>query len=415
MLNRVVKLLYLSRPTRSASAGLHQTFSAATLVRTFFTYYSTFPFTTQAVSDPTKDTLHALLKRLERMPLLIPALFTPSARPNVASSATSLSVQTIQASFVSACKALAEGRWRWCLRPEQESISDFLNEHDLFVRVQVQVWNAVALTREAIREVVGVVESRLVRILVGVGKVVGVRGRIWPRRFIEETQNEENGDLTGYYLVGVSVRTEEDEIDADRLGLVQGKVISAAREYERIIQQNKMINGKSALVSVTVEPKKKVWDMGLIIDPRNWSSFGHATERPSRRHVSQSKQARIATAQSEPSHVGEAVPSSLEVQGNRKLRSVQDIISRLKWDEAYDVNDYVVGYEDRFAGVMEIDLVNWKTEQTDLEFIPTHRIVWIQNRDGNKVWDRRLRYDALFQSGIKRQGFIGIKESSNGD
>jgi poly(A) polymerase Pap1/uncharacterized protein (UPF0248 family)/endonuclease/exonuclease/phosphatase family metal-dependent hydrolase len=400
MLNRVVKLLEFNLPSSNGLTASRRAFSAATLVRTFFTYYSAFPFASQAVSDPTKDALHAVLKRQERMPLLIPALFTPSARPNVASSATSLSVQTIQSSFVAARNALEEGRWKWCLRPEQESVSDFLNEHDLFVRVQLQVWDAALLTGEAIREVVGIVESRLVSILVGMGKIMGVRARIWPGGFMEESQTREDGDLSGYYLLGVTVRDDEDKIDADRMGLVQGKMISLARQYERIVQQNKMVNGKSVMVSVTTEPKKEIWDMGLLTDPRNWSSFGKATQ--SLRKNSQEEQARTPAAQSGSSHLGEALPPTAGGEGNRKLRPIQDIISRLKWDEAFDVNDYVVGYEDRFTGVMEMDLVNWKTEATDLEFIPMHRIVWIQNRDGKKVWDRRLRYDSLFQSGIKR-------------
>jgi uncharacterized protein (UPF0248 family) len=83
------------------------------------------------------------------------------------------------------------------------------------------------------------------------------------------------------------------------------------------------------------------------------------------------------------------------------LRPVQDVISRLRWDASYDVESYLIGYEDRFAGVMEMPLASWKSEATDEEFIPLHRIVWIRKRgeDGEKIWDRRMRFDGLFGSG----------------
>jgi uncharacterized protein (UPF0248 family) len=64
----------------------------------------------------------------------------------------------------------------------------------------------------------------------------------------------------------------------------------------------------------------------------------------------------------------------------------------------------VLGYEDRFVGIKEINLSDWKSEQTDLEFIPSHRIVWVRRKgDGEeKIWDRRARFDSLFGSGNTR-------------
>jgi hypothetical protein len=46
----------------------------------------------------------------------------------------------------------------------------------------------------------------------------------------------------------------------------------------------------------------------------------------------------------------------------------------------------------------------WKTEQTDEEFIPQHRILYFKRRADNViVWERRTRIDDIFGSGIKRQ------------
>ena len=72
-------------------------------------------------------------------------------------------------------------------------------------------------------------------------------------------------------------------------------------------------------------------------------------------------------------------------------------MNRIRWDPQLDSSDYVVGYEDRFTGAQEKELEAWKSEQTDEEFIPQHRILYFKRKsDGRKVWDRRTRFDELF-------------------
>ena len=87
----------------------------------------------------------------------------------------------------------------------------------------------------------------------------------------------------------------------------------------------------------------------------------------------------------------------------KKLRPANDILNRLRWDPNLDSSDYVVGYEDRFLGTREMALDRWKTEQTDEEFIPQHRIVYFRRRsDGVVVWERETRKDEIFGSGAGR-------------
>ena len=86
-----------------------------------------------------------------------------------------------------------------------------------------------------------------------------------------------------------------------------------------------------------------------------------------------------------------------------KLRPATDILNRIRWDTQLDSSNYVVGYEDRFVGVREIPLDRWKTEQTDEEFIPQHRITWFKRKsDGVIVWDKGSRTDRMFGSGISQ-------------
>lgn len=49
---------------------------------------------------------------------------------------------------------------------------------------------------------------------------------------------------------------------------------------------------------------------------------------------------------------------------------------------------------------MEKALDTWKSEQTDEEFIPQHRILYFKRKsDATIVWERRTRLDLLFGSG----------------
>jgi uncharacterized protein (UPF0248 family) len=83
-----------------------------------------------------------------------------------------------------------------------------------------------------------------------------------------------------------------------------------------------------------------------------------------------------------------------------KLRPATDILNRLRWDPNINSSDYLVGYTDRFLGTKEIGLDNWKTEQTDEEFIPQHRIVYFKRKsDGLIMWDRDTKRDEIFGSG----------------
>ncbi|MCJ1464911.1 hypothetical protein MMC07_003526 [Pseudocyphellaria aurata] len=84
------------------------------------------------------------------------------------------------------------------------------------------------------------------------------------------------------------------------------------------------------------------------------------------------------------------------------LRPAKDILSRIRHDPALDDADFIVGYHDRHADVMELPVALWKGggDVTEEEFIPQHRILYFRRKaDGVKVWDRKERLDLLFHSG----------------
>lgn len=86
------------------------------------------------------------------------------------------------------------------------------------------------------------------------------------------------------------------------------------------------------------------------------------------------------------------------------LRPAEDVLSRIRHDPALDDNEFIVGYHDRHADVMEMPVTSWTGggDFTEEEWIPQHRILYFRRKgeNGEKVWDRKGRIDLLFGSGF---------------
>jgi len=74
----------------------------------------------------------------------------------------------------------------------------------------------------------------------------------------------------------------------------------------------------------------------------------------------------------------------------QRMRTAVEVYNRLKWDEDLDRSTFLIGYEDRFLGIMEVPFDEFDTSE-----IPFHRIR-LYKRNSIVVWDREQRIDALF-------------------
>ncbi|CAB1334419.1 unnamed protein product [Coregonus sp. 'balchen'] len=82
-----------------------------------------------------------------------------------------------------------------------------------------------------------------------------------------------------------------------------------------------------------------------------------------------------------------------------RMRTADDVISRILWDPSVEAADFVVGYVDRFLGVLErpFSEFNWDADPCDCDYsselaLPRHRIQYFTHR-GRRVWDRNNRTD----------------------
>jgi uncharacterized protein (UPF0248 family) len=408
MLNRVVKLLAASLPSASAEGKSKLEsrqdevllFSPATIVRSFFAYYAAFDWLKDIVCDPYLSTESTKHSRSAREPIYIQAIHVPTARLNVASSCTRLSAQTFASEFALAESKLESGDWAWCLRSKDDCASDFLKDFGAFVRITLDFWDTDVLGDDKIREMSGSLESRITGLMVGLGKLDGVKARVWPARFREKKESlNEEGDGTefrGYYIVGVSAG---DDHSVDEKKILTGKVLNTVRMFERTIKELKGFDQGHVWVEVEVVSKNKLQELDLLVDERIWGSASNPASPVPSQSTANTGGDDTAEASTHPQ------TTTSKKTKSKKLRPAQDIIARIRWDPTLHSDDFLVGYEDRFLGVKEIELGRWKSEQTDLEFIPMHRIVWLRrkgddNEDGKIVWDREKRLDLICGSGV---------------
>lgn len=93
-----------------------------------------------------------------------------------------------------------------------------------------------------------------------------------------------------------------------------------------------------------------------------------------------------------------------EVNKKPRMRTADEVISRILWDPSVEASEFIVGYVDRFLGVLERPFsdFNWDINPCDCDYsselaLPRHRIQYFSYR-GHRVWDRHSRTDRVFGS-----------------
>ena len=86
----------------------------------------------------------------------------------------------------------------------------------------------------------------------------------------------------------------------------------------------------------------------------------------------------------------------------RPMREAKDVIHRIQWDPNLDVRDFVVGYLDRFVGVVEKPFSEFTWQDLcnagpNVLSIPQHRIQYFKCRDV-VIWSKLDNFDDVFGS-----------------
>jgi poly(A) polymerase Pap1/endonuclease/exonuclease/phosphatase family metal-dependent hydrolase/uncharacterized protein (UPF0248 family) len=449
LLARIYKLLAHDRAVVSLSD----------LLATFFNHYAGFNWRADVAFDPF---YHKQLnyRRTDREALAILGYAPPALNTCLAASVPS--VRTIAEEFQRADKILSEEGITWSKFLDTDGSTDFLKSFKSYVKINVQFWGgSLTKGRGLVGWLESRCVSLLVDLN---RRLPDLHVRFWPARFVETSAagsaDDEHGDYEGFYLVGLD-KLEGSTTDEKTM---QEKLLDVLRKFEDQIRGDPKyydertswveagVIRRSALKPLQVDARE--WGEYTIGDEESddeeeeeeeeeedeEATKGSSIYEDYRAVHSASKKGRSTN---QPRSVVVSKPA-----GAGKFRTASDVLNRLRWvslatssslhrikgkknipwaftpcntlisilppadtnaskqanlptqDPSLDSGDFIVGYEDRFAGAMERALDAWKTEQTDEEFIPQHRILYFKRKsDATVVWERRTRIDLLFGSG----------------
>ena len=375
--------------------------SAEDLILSFFHYYAHFGWANDMVYDAFFHKKKPRYQRSAREPMVILGFHAPNS--NIAHTATAPGLQVLINELKQADERLSAPGMTWekFFDQEKPAMERFLTSSESYVKIDIQYWGR-ALSRG--KGLVGWVESRCINLVVDIHKAIPhLSARIWPARFAEDEANASDTYYHGCYLISLS--WDEEKGDMDKEEKAEAKT-TLQKVFDRFVTQvradDRYYDESTAWVDVSLTKPSHVKE--LRPDNREWGIYmpdmdpddddeDEAYESDEDSESLTSRKLPLRGVSSDPS---KAVSSN-------KLRPASDVINRLRWDANLDPSNYIVGYEDRFLGAKELSLERWKTEQTDEEFIPQHRILYFKKKSDEGVevvWERATRVDKIFGSGV---------------
>ncbi|KAI4634436.1 hypothetical protein J4E83_001754 [Alternaria metachromatica] len=388
--------------------------TAADIIASFFHHYAQFDWTNDIVYDAIFHKKRPRYYRSAREPMVVLGYHAPNS--NIAHTATVPGLQLLVKAFKTAEKQLCEPGMTWEAffgapsAPEPESqlphgAAEFLRNYNNFVKVDIQFWGRTLAKGKSL---VGWVESRCISLVIDIHKAIPKSEvQIWPARFVDSNSFDvgEGKEYQGCYLIGIS--KSEKAVSAHSADDKQVAKQALEKVLDRFLTQlrtdEKNFDASISWIDASLVRSSEV--KGLRLDDREWGVYAMDMDSDSDdeeeidedvEDVDETKPQRTIPQRPKPT----SAPLS-----RTKLRPASDVLNRLRWDPSLDPSDYIIGYEDRFLGAKETGLEKWKTEQTDEEFIPQHRILYFKKKGGEDgrgdvVWERATRIDKIFGSGL---------------
>ncbi|KAF2704140.1 hypothetical protein K504DRAFT_462729 [Pleomassaria siparia CBS 279.74] len=383
--------------------------TAADVVSTFFHHYAEFDWTNDMVFDAFFHQKKPQYQRSNREPMVVLGFNAPNS--NICHTSTVPGQQTLVREFKLADDRLSEDGMTWenfFGVPELSSspdssvgVADFLRSHDSYVKVDIQYWGR---TLSKGKGLVGWVESRCLNLVVDLNKALPhLSIRIWPARFSKTQESDLETDYHGCYLIGLSKTPSitPTNLSPEDKALTKQALQKTLDKFTNLLHSDERnYDPTSSWIGIVLAKPSEV--SSLRLDDHEWGDYIPDLDEDSEDSDPEDLDNTTPTlaARSKLPTRGAAASTSTPVSTS-KLRPASDVLHRLRWDPSLDPGDFIVGYEDRFLGAKETSLERWKTEQTDDEFIPQHRILYFRKREsGEVVWERMTRVDKVFGSGL---------------
>ena len=196
--------------------------------------------------------------------------------------------------------------------------------------------------------------------------------RLWPARLADANNpGDATNGLESFYFIGFNA-PDKASLD-NRLQAALFTFEDQLRRDERFYDATEMF------VSVTlVEPSQLPTE---IIAPPEWrdggidpleddsDDSGQETQEALEDRDSDSAFAPISAKQLKKKKQQKEKGTSSPSVAVPKLRTSADVYHRILWDRELNTDDYLIGYEDRFNGLMELPLTSWKRDVDHEEFV----------------------------------------------
>ncbi len=411
--------LLLARVYKLLARDVGTAVSVSDLLTTFFSHYAAFDWQHQIVFDPFFHRQRMQYARSAREPLAILGYFPPAL--NTAHAASVPSVRTVAAEFSRAGRLLSEEGMTWSrflcgsTNPPVDLMTagaaDFLTAYKSYVKIDVHYWGLSLAKGTAF---VGWLESRCVMVLVDINRrLPNIHARMWPARLVEHDKKKdseaaaEDRDYQGCYLIGLDM-LDGANLSRDELKIASGALHTVLARFEEMIRGHELhFDANAEWMSADVVRQAELGD--LRADTREWGSYtpgddeSDDTEEEEDGSLGEEDEAEGAPSKKKNNNKKKTKKPATapRLEPGKKFRAAQDVVARLRWDPSLDSGDYVVGYKDRFIGAQERPLDLWKSDLTDEEFIPQHRVLYFKRKsDGAVVWERKTRRDEIFGSGV---------------
>lgn len=207
--------------------------------------------------------------------------------------------------------------------------------------------------------------------------VKGVYIHLWPTRLVEIHATRYDNPYEGYWLVGIDAQATS----------IRATVEPILSRWNEKICSSYRFSTATMVVRAELISRRAMEQQGMKQDSRTWP---RPLAKPDPRYSIENATKDIPkTAVS---------PTFQRSKSSRKLRPAMDVLSRLRHDPAFDLDDFVVGYTDRHAGILEKAAGSWISESTDEEWIPQGRIQYFKRvSDDVRIWDRASKSDLIFR------------------
>ena len=216
---------------------------------------------------------------------------------------------------------------------------------------------------------------------------------LYPHRLLDlerDSRDSEGGYWAGSYILGLR-RFKESESD---------RRIASTWDLQTVAN-NTVIPKDDCSIKTVYMTANDFNDENLILCPRTWPRPELAVDRE------KGYMAKLDDGLDKPQRTSKhqksrEQPSSEESHtAPKRLRPARAVLSRLKHDPTFNIDEYKVGYLDRHTVVpQEKPVAFWATDTTDDLFIPEHRILYFKRcpASGEELlmWHKAEKIDRIF-------------------